>query len=200
MKQLINLLKALAPMSPELIQHLEKIIKPFTYKKGETILKEGDISNYILFIEDGLVMSFYKLRQKNVTNWFMGKGEIFISVLSFHRRIPSLDSHKTLTACKFWGITHAELEETFKLFPEFERHGRILEAEYYCLSEERHIMLKRQPSDVKYEALMKQYKDLEKHATVSQLASFLNMSPRTFNNVRRKYKEENGSDPATGKE
>ena len=200
MKQLINLLKAIAPMSPELIDHLEKIIKPFVFEKGTTILEAGDISNYILFIEDGLVMSFYKVGQKNVTNWFMGKGEIFISVLSFHRRTPSLDSHKALTTCKFWGITHAQLEEAFKLFPEFERHGRILEAEYYCLSEERHIMLKRQPPYVKYEALMKQYPDLAKHATVSQLASFLNMSSRTFNDVRRKYKEENGTDSPTGQD
>jgi CRP-like cAMP-binding protein len=199
MKQLINLLNALAPMSPELIQHLEKIIKPFTFKKGQLILKEGDISNYILFIEDGLVMSFYKVGNKNVTNWFMGKGEIFISVLSFHRRTPSLDSHIALTACKFWGITHAELEEIFRLFPEFERHGRILEAEYYCLSEERHIMLKRQSQIVKYETLMKQYPDLAKHATVSQLASFLNMSSRTFNDMRRKYKEENGTKSPIGK-
>jgi CRP-like cAMP-binding protein len=202
MEKLIKLLQALMPMSPALVQHLRKIIKLFEYNKGETILEAGDTSDHILYIEDGLVISFYKLgqKQKEITNWFMGKGEIFISVLSFHRRTPSLDSHRALTACKFWGITHAELEETFRLFPEFERHGRILEAEYYCLSEERHIMLKRQPSDVKYQALMKQYPDLHKYATVAQLASFLNMSPRTFDYMRYKYNQENGTDSATGQE
>lgn len=192
MEKLITLLKSLAQTSPALIEHLRTIIKPFAFKKGETILEAGQISNLILYIEEGLVLSYYKLGNKEISNWFMGKGELFISVLSFHRRTASLDTHLALKNCKCWGITHDELEKTCQLFPEFERHGRILEAEYYCLSEERHIMIKRQPSAVKYQALLEQYPELPQYATIKQLASFLNMGTRTFNSMRQKFSKGNG--------
>jgi CRP-like cAMP-binding protein len=117
----------------------------------------------------------------------MGKGEIFISVLSFHRRTPSVDAHIALSDCKCLGITYDELEEAFELFPEFERHGRKLEAEYYCLAEERQIMLKRQPKEAKFKALMAQYPDLPQYATHEQMASYLDLGLRTFDYLWQRY-------------
>jgi CRP-like cAMP-binding protein len=174
-------------MSPALIAHLQKKIKPYNYKKGETILKIGDTANLILFIEDGLVLSYYNVGKKQVSNWFMGKGEIFISVLSFHRRTPSVDAHIALKDCKCWGFTFDDLEEAFQLFPEFEGHGRKLEAEYYCLAEERQIMLKRQPKEAKFKALMAQYPDLPQYATHEQMASYLDLGLRIFDYLWKRY-------------
>lgn len=200
MEKLFNVLQPLGKMSPDLIVHLKKIIKPFDFKKGETILEIGDTANLILFIEEGLILSYYNVGKKQVSNWFMGKGEIFISVLSFHRQTPSVDGHLALMDCKCLGITHNELEETFDLFPEFDRHGRKLEAEYYCLAEERQIMLKRQPKEVKFKALMDQYPDLPKYATHKQLASFLDMGLRTFDYLWQQHFKGGGQQSATGKE
>ena len=196
MEKLFKILQSLGKMSPALIAHLQKKIKPFNYKKGELILKIGDTANLILFIEEGLVLSYYNVGKKQVSNWFMGKDEIFISVLSFHRRTPSVDAHIALTDCKCWGITYDELEEAFLLFPEFERHGRKLEAEYYCLAEERQIMLKRQPKEVKFKTLMDQHPDLPQYATHKQLASFLDMGLRTFDYQWQQYFNGNGQTAA----
>jgi len=187
MEKLFKVLQALGKMSPALIAHLQKKINPFNYKKGETILKIGDTANLILFIEEGLVLSYYKVGKKQVSNWFMGKGEIFISVLSFHRRTPSVDAHIALKDCKCWGITYDELEEAFLLFPEFEHHGRKLEAEYYCLAEERQIMLKRQAKETKLKALMAQFPDLHQYATHEQMASYLDLGLRTFDYLWQRY-------------
>jgi len=187
MEQLIQLLLSVSPLSSPLIDRLRKIIRLIEYKKGDIILAEGQVCNLIAFIESGLIRSYYKIGEKEVSNWFMGKGDIFISVLSFHRRTASLDSHVAMMASRCWGIFHAELEETYILFPEFERHGRLLEAEYYCRAEERQIMLKRQTPDEKYKKLMVQYPDLIRHATNEQLASFLDVGERTFNRMKQSY-------------
>jgi len=72
MEKLFNILQSLGKMSPALIEHLRKIIKPFNFKKGEIILEIGDTANLILFIEEGLVLSYYNVGKKQVSNWFMG--------------------------------------------------------------------------------------------------------------------------------
>jgi len=53
MEALIQLLLSIAPMSEGLLAHLRTIIKKTEYKKGEFILREGDVCNSIFYIERG---------------------------------------------------------------------------------------------------------------------------------------------------
>lgn len=188
MTQLIQLLLKLTPFIPGLEDHLKTIIEPFEFKKNEIILKAGEVSKLIAYIESGIVLSYYTNKKgRNISNWFMGKGDLFISVLSFHRGIPSPDSHIALTPCKCWGTTVDKLEDTYTKFVGFERTGRILTADYYCRSEERHMMLRRQTPLEKVSALMEQFPDLLQHATNQQIATFLDMSESNYTIAKNKY-------------
>lgn len=189
MEKLILLLDRVAPLSPRLRAHLRKIIKLKKFKKGEVILPAGQVGGHIYYIEKGLVRSYYILRRKQVSNWFMKEGDIFISVLSFFRQIPSVDMHVALEDCICWGISHEELEKTYELFPEFNKHGRLISNEYYCRSEERHIALKRQKKEHKYEILMEKDPGLVSRINNEHMASYLDVSPRTYDNMRKKYAE-----------
>jgi hypothetical protein len=86
-----------------------------------------------------------------------------------------------------WGITHAELEEIYRLFPEFNVHGRIITGEYYCRSEERHIANKRQAPEDKYEQLMEKDAGLLGRVKHIHIASFLDVSDRTYRGIRKDY-------------
>ena len=189
MEQLLQLLTCFGPMSPELIDRLRRIIKKAHFTKGAIILPEGMIASHIYFIESGLVRSYYILDGKEVSNWFMKEGDIFISVLSFLRQIPSVDTHIALEDCLCWGISYAELEETYELHPEFNKHGRLISNEYYCRSEERHIALKRQEPERKYELLMEKDPDLVLRVRNKDMASFLDVSPRSYDDMRSAYAE-----------
>ena len=187
MEALIQLLLSIAPMSEGLLAHLRTIIKKTEYKKGEFILREGDVCNSIFYIRRGLVRSFYRLKGKEVTNWFMKEGDICISVLSFLRRVASADSIMALEILECWGITHGELEEIYRLFPEFNVHGRIITGEYYCRSEERNIANKRQEKEDKYDQLMAKDADLVGRVNHTHMASFLDVSDRTYRDIRKGY-------------
>lgn len=193
MEKLILLLEYFAPISPTLRAHLKSIIKPVYFKKGEIILREGEIANFIYYIESGLVRSYYMLNGKEVSNWFMKEGDIFISVLSFFRQIPSMDTLVALEDCVCWGISHKELEETYKDYPEFDKHGRLISNEYYCRSELRHIERKRQKPEQKYEILMEKDPDLVARVNNDHMASFLDVGLRTYNGIRKAYAEKSRS-------
>jgi CRP-like cAMP-binding protein len=180
MEKLILLLQSLAPMSEALVKHLRSIIQLHEFKKGDKILSEGAVCNWIYFIESGVVRSYYSLYGDEITHWFMEKGEIIVAVLSFHRRTPTVETHVALLPCRCWGITHAQLEETYRLYPEFERHGRLLTAEYYCLSEERQFMIKLKTPEDKFKELQEQYPGLADSIPNDQLATFIGIRPRTY--------------------
>jgi CRP-like cAMP-binding protein len=202
MDKLIALLCSFAPLSPGLEAHLRKKLQPLHYKKWDFLLKAGEVANHILFLEIGLVRSYsilmktkrdrktqrLKKVREEVSNWFMREGNIIISVESFLLRIAAEDWIQALEDCVCWGITHAELEETYRLFPEFERVGRLVTGVYYCKSEARHRSQRKQDSVEKYRYILDTEPDLLSRVQQRFLCSYLGMSRRTFQNMPKKFR------------
>jgi hypothetical protein len=64
MEKLFKILQALGKMSPGLIAHLQKKLRPYNYKKGEHILKIGDTANLILFYRRRVSTQLLQCREK----------------------------------------------------------------------------------------------------------------------------------------
>jgi CRP-like cAMP-binding protein len=187
MEELIQLLKGIAPLSKGLEHHLRFIIRRRQFKKKEYLLKIGQVSQEILFLSKGLVRSYTIVRGRPVSNWFMKEGDLCISVLSFLQQAPAVDFIQALEPCECWGITHSELEDTYRRFVRFNIHGRIITSEYYVRSEQRHHAKVRQTPMDKYKLLMKNDPDLVSRVPNKDLASFLDVGGRTFTTMRQEY-------------
>lgn len=187
MEPLFIFLNAIARLSPELEAHLRRILQCRKFTKDEFILREGYVSNFIYFIESGLVRIFNFHNDAEVTSWFLKEGNIFISVLSFFLQQPSYENIVALEDCICWCITFEQLEETMRLFPEFEKHhGRILR-QYYCMLQERQFKLGRQTPLERYTVLEKEESELLQRVPMNMLHTYLQMSERTFRRARSNY-------------
>jgi CRP-like cAMP-binding protein len=189
MEPLIALLKFFSPLSAELEAHLRSIIKEYHFKKKQLLLEAGQVCHFIMYVESGLTRSFSIKKGKPATNWFMEEGNIIISVISFLRQIAAKESVEALEACHCWGIEHAELEDTYRLFPEFDHHARLILQEYYCRSEERLEAKQMENPYDKYVYMMTTQPTLTSRVTRPQLASYLGFSVSTLAACKRKYAE-----------
>jgi len=188
MEALIQLLKAVYPLTPALEAHLRTKIKPYKFKKGVDIVKAGDVANLILFIEKGFIRSYSVKDGKRGTNYFMREGAIIISVVSFLKQVPALESIEALEECICWGITHEELEEAYRLFRgRFNVHGRLILQEYYCQSEIRHYTMHNKTPEEIYADLMEKDPALLRRAKADHMASYLDISRDTYHRTKREY-------------
>jgi CRP-like cAMP-binding protein len=186
MKQLFILFDGIKKMSPGLIAHHTKILKRKEFKKGEFMLMEGQTSNYIYFLESGLVR-IYHVDKTEITTWLLPEGNIFMSVSSFFQKHPSFENIVALEDCVCWCISYRELEETLELFPEFEiHHGRILR-NYYSLSELRRFKLANQGKLERYAMLEEEEPALLQRVPQHILCTYLQMSDRSFKRARQQY-------------
>jgi CRP-like cAMP-binding protein len=187
MQQLIVLLNSIAPLSPALEAYLRSILQLKNFKKGATILKEGQTCEYIYFIESGLVRIYHWLEKGEVTTWLLKEGDVFISVRSFFRQQPSRDSIQALENCIIWGITYDQLQEICRLFPEFCWHRIFLTEEYYVRSEDKHgdrLMLS---GAEKYALLTEHDPQMFTRVPLKYIYSYLGVSKPTFDRIRNKY-------------
>jgi hypothetical protein len=95
--------------------------------------------------------------------------------------------HVALEDCVCWGITHAELQETYKLFPEFRLHGQLITEEYYCRSEELREDINLMSALERYAILMEKNPELVRRVPKKHLASYLGVKDRTLSDIKKAY-------------
>jgi CRP-like cAMP-binding protein len=177
-------------LSPALKVHIQSILIRKVVKKGEVILREGQVAKYIYFIEEGIVRSVRTIEGKHRTAWIMKEGDIFLSVGSFFSQTPGKERIEALKDCILYCISYEQLEKIYEEFPEFDRHGRVILQYYYPLSEMRNEM-RDQPAYDRFVFLMTHQPDLIGEVPDKLLASYLSMAPETFSVQKAKFAKRN---------
>jgi CRP-like cAMP-binding protein len=182
---LIQTLNFIAPLSAALDRRFRDTLVHETYPKRHLLLREGQVSNKIYFINSGFARAFYLTREgKECTSWFMGKGELMISVYSFYTQQPAVENIELLESSELLSLTWSQLQGIYADFPEYNYTGRLVTEKYYQLSEERAVLLRTLTAKERYQRLIQTHPGILQKASQGQIASYLGISPETLSRVR----------------
>ena len=184
MKQLLDLLNRIHPLSKPLEDFLGEHLKLKELRKKEFLLKAGHVSRYIYFIESGLLRCFYIRHEAEVCSWFMKEGDVIISVESFFTQRPSYESIQALEDCELYYISYDELQFIYRHFPEFNFTGRVLTEKYYTLSEQRLYSLRMQRGYERYQYIIEHFPELILRVPSKYLASYLGITEVTLSHIK----------------
>ena len=101
--------------------HYTNYFKRMEVPAKTTLLKEGEISKKIFFIEKGCIRAWFNNDGKDVTFQFFFENGSVSSVESFRKNVPSLLSLETVEPCALWIIHKKDFEkisEEMMLIPE----------------------------------------------------------------------------------
>ena len=131
MEELLAFLQSIRRLPPELLEHLQQIIKYRKVKKGEILLRPGQICRYIYFVKKGVLRAYY-INEKGVevSAWIMDEGKLAVSITSFYDQEPSFETIHALEDCELYYISFDELEEMYETSMEFNTIGRKLITRY----------------------------------------------------------------------
>jgi CRP-like cAMP-binding protein len=188
MKNLIQFLNSIHPLSIELQDHLFKILKHQDVSKKELLLHQTQTCKYIYFIEKGLFRCYHINNEgKEICSWFMKTGDVIISVESFFKQKPSLENIQALEKSSVYFISYEELSQTYQQFPEFNTTARILTEHYYCQSEQRLFWLRCTKAKERYRLLAENYPELIQLVNSKHIASFLGITLETLSRLKSKW-------------
>src|SRR3712207_3767722 len=106
-----ELARKYSTMTLEELDVLESILEPMRFKKGETILPEGEVCEYIYYLDQGLIRQFYFKNGKEVTEHLGEDHSIFMCIESLFREEPSKLQVEALENSVIYGIPKARLEQ-----------------------------------------------------------------------------------------
>jgi len=154
------------------------------FKKGELLVREGEICDKLFFIEQGTVRSFYYKEVKDVTISFSLAGEFITSMSGFITQKPTYENIETLEDSVLFEFSKEKLNELFDKSTTWVHIYRQILEEYYVKLEEQLIFSKFKTAKARYIELMREKPRLINTASIGQIASYLGINIETLSRIR----------------
>lgn len=179
-----ELARKYSTMTHDELDLLESILIPMMFRKGETILKSGDVCRNIYYIDKGLIRQYYYKYDKEVTEHLGEDHTIFMCIESLFKEEPSKIEVEALEATVLFALPKVDLERVAL-------HNVNIQLLYRKILEESLIISQVHADLVRFETAQNRYKRMCKlmpqvvlRAPLVYIASYLQMTPETLSRVR----------------
>lgn len=188
---LVQRLNSLALLSPSQQKDLLQVLKYEILPKEVYLLKEREVSNQIYFVLGGVIRSFKKVDEIEVTQWFSFPNHFAVPYFSFAYRQPSDVSMVTLCDSQLVSLSYEGLQYLLDKDSIWIDINRRLLEEYYTSLQNRVTSFQVQSAKERYESILREHPDIEEKVNLGHLASYLGISQETLSRLRAKKKRIN---------
>lgn len=184
MKNIINKIRQIYPVSDEALQALQQNMQVRHYPKDTCIVQSGVRDRLVYFIEEGITRSVFHHNEQDTTTWFSQEGDITFGMDSLYYKQPSVESIETLSDCEIYVIDVDKLNDLYQKYIDIANWGRILHQNVN--KELSHIFVERLQLSPKerYERFNQRHPGLVNRVKLKYVATFLGISIYTLSRVR----------------
>ncbi|MGV3768002.1 MAG: Crp/Fnr family transcriptional regulator [Chitinophagaceae bacterium] len=182
-----DFIAALYPVSDQYKKHLSDKIFLRTLKKGEMLVKKGEVCSFICFIRSGLIRGFIQYSKGDITTWISCENELVTSITGFFKNEPAKENIQAIESCVIECIHAEDLMLLYEQFPEQHIITRLVLENYYQDAEARAFIARLPTAMEKYEALFlsDSYRNILQRAPLKYVASFLGIRLETLSRLRQ---------------
>ncbi len=177
MEQLLDHLNSLTPLSAGLRAYLLKVLKKMTLRKGDFLLKAGELDKYVCFIQKGLIR-YYKIENEEIVKMkFMSEGDIVVSAKYVFGLKENREYIEALEDCELLYITVTEAAHARLEYPDFRRLDTKIFGEHICHHQIQFLDIPLARGLYRYKFMLEEYPALVKRIPIKILAAYLRMDP-----------------------
>lgn len=151
-----------------------------------TLLKEGQISRTMFFIEKGCLRTWVNNDGKEITTQFFFEGDKVSSIESFRTNQPSLYSIESIEPCILQTVSQQDFQNALENLPEIKKEleehlfRRLLHSQRVFYS-----YLKNNPQQ-RYEELIAEHPHIIQRVPQHYIASYLGITPVSLSRIRNR--------------
>jgi CRP-like cAMP-binding protein len=181
---LVAFISQFYPLTDDIIDFINSRTTFRKVPKGRFLLKPGDICKDYYFIHKGILRSFIKYGEKEVTIWINPEGEITTSIRCIAGSKVSVEYIQVIENSELVVIPFEAMQELYDTFPEMNRVGRMLLEEYYAASEERVFIARIPNAQARYQHFIDSRPELLNRIPLKYVASYLGITLETLSRLR----------------
>jgi CRP-like cAMP-binding protein len=185
MQTLIDYFKKMGFKESELAEFL-KHIKVRKFDANQIIISEGQLENYLSFIDYGIVRYFANNKGKEVTFDFAFENSFYCAYDSFYTRKKTAVYIQAITDCQLYSISFENLTFLYSKCDTSKKLGQL--ATEFLLSKKvkREMDLLLKTPQERYEALFTEQTKLIQFIPQKYIACYIGVVPETLSRIRKR--------------
>ncbi|WP_163410321.1 Crp/Fnr family transcriptional regulator [Flavobacterium ajazii] len=178
--------QSIQDFSSEELMLLDDLITFRTLKKGEFLLKENQVCNEIVFIEKGILRSFFvNHKGDEITNCFAFENEFMASFASFITEDTAEESIQALADTELQVLDRKAFERLYQSGFNWQETGRKLTELEFVNLQKRMVSFQKLSATQRYEELYQNHQKYLQLIPLQYLASYLGITPRHLSRIRK---------------
>ncbi|MBX2961424.1 MAG: Crp/Fnr family transcriptional regulator [Cyclobacteriaceae bacterium] len=165
---------------------LTSIITRRFIKKGEYILRGGEVCNHVTFINKGFMRVYNVVHDEELTINFAFEGNFITDFASLISRQPTTDYIIAMDDAEILQMSYQDLQKTYEKSHVWERFGRLM-AEYillFVVSRNKSLLFN--SPEERYLKLIKERPKVMANVPLKYIASYLGITPEALSRIRKR--------------
>lgn len=183
-RTLNSYIQSITPLSVNSWNLLQSCITEKVFKKGELLLKEGQVCQSIFFLMEGTCKSFFNLDGKEINTDFYFENDFATNIQSLTSQQPASSSIKALEKTTVVILNKNKLLAAYSASHEIESFGRkvleLLLTRQTLHTESFKLLAPKQ----RFDYLVATQPDLLQRVSLTQVASYLGISRESLSRFR----------------
>ena len=161
-----------------------------TLNKNDLFLAEGQICNYIGFVNKGILIYFKSMDNGNeITTDFAFEGDWVTINHSRLNNTPSLINIKAIEEAELLVVKQQDLKDLYTRIPKTERLGRVLIEQAYLKIVQQSVDLQVLTATERYENLLHRFPEIFQRVQLYHIANYLGIAPKSLSRIRKEIFE-----------
>ena len=170
-----------------LLDFCKKEGKEVIYRKGEQLEREGDPARWFGFVTEGCFKYITRgiSDERNHLTWFSFEGEFVADYPCVLSGQPSQATIEAMMSCRVWRVSGEELFGFFRQSIKNMELRAVIGEHMLNQFKARYQDFHRATPHERYNLLMQRCPGIVEHLNLQDIASFLNVTPKTISKIRK---------------
>jgi CRP-like cAMP-binding protein len=187
----VNYFSRISPLSKEESEGIAQSMQTKSFKKGDHILREGQLSTSTYFILEGCIREYILTDGEEKTTNFFTEEKWAISLNSFSPQNTSNHNWVCVEDTTVVVGDEQQAQKLFKRFPRFETISRTIMEAAFAEQKEALASYYTDSPEQRYLKLMKSRPGLIQRIPQYHLASYIGVKPESLSRIRRRISSDN---------
>lgn len=187
MDHLKTIITSFVSMPDEEYDQILPLIEKISLKKDTDLLRQGQICNYVYFIESGFFRMFYvDYRGDEINSRFCRPGDFAVDFASFVTQKPSLYYWRATEDSNVIALSRSAIEKMYDRSVNWSKFGRLIAEYSYLQINTREEMLHLLSPEERYKTILEKESHLLQHVPQNQLSSYIGIKPESLSRLRKR--------------
>ena len=174
----------LPTMSPEAWELAQSLLTVRTVKKRDFVIKEGEVCNFIAFVNYGSVRMYHLIEGREKIMSFCNETCYISEYQSFLTRRPAQVSIQALENTELVETSYEGLQLLYQKVPEANILGRLIAEQLFLMLFDGSLMVIKESIEQRYNKLINEQPWLMQRVPQYMIASFLGITPEALSRIK----------------